>query len=230
MKKTIPLFIVPLISLFSLSAQITQQQADEIVIERMSNDTSDFTIYAQKNVQTGFEVITSIGETLELDYLCWVYYIDFTEESNSKYLIVKESNGNLLEINTKNDEGPNSLENWRIVIPLAYSVWECVEFNDPDNIFIELRFYPSVHLLQIVTIPEQLPSYPLFHTMLPSCILDYYIENDEMHWIIPEAPIDYFWKISYSPDDVMFLKSGLTWPGNYITGYHFICKTIFNEI
>ncbi|MDR2972200.1 MAG: hypothetical protein LBU83_09775, partial [Bacteroidales bacterium] len=40
----------------------------------------------------------------------------FTEETNGKYLIVKESNGNILEANVKNDEGPEDLEEWRIVV------------------------------------------------------------------------------------------------------------------
>jgi hypothetical protein len=69
-------------------------------------------------VQTGFEVITSTGETLELDYPVWVYYVSYTEAAIGKYLIVKESNGNLLEINPKNDVVPNDLEDWRMVISI----------------------------------------------------------------------------------------------------------------
>ena len=99
----------------TLSAQITQDQADEIIIERLSNETKPYCIYAQKEVQTEFEITTSNGETIELDYPTWVYYVSFTDETNGKYLIVKESNGNVLEVNTKNDAGPDDLENWRIV-------------------------------------------------------------------------------------------------------------------
>ena len=106
---------MPLISLFSLSAQITQAEADNIVKERMS-DEENYTIYAKENVQTGFEITTTTGEALELDYLCWTYYVNFINETNGKYLIVKESNGNLLEITAKNDEGPTGLEAWRFVI------------------------------------------------------------------------------------------------------------------
>jgi len=118
MKKTILLIFVPFFSLFSLSAQITQAEADSIVKKRMSNETSDFTIFAKEDVQTGFEITTSTSETLELNYPCWIYYVNFIDETNGKYLIVKESNGNLLEINTKNDEAPDGLEEWRKILPI----------------------------------------------------------------------------------------------------------------
>jgi hypothetical protein len=45
-----------------------------------------------------------------------VYYVNFTGTQNGKYLIVKENNGNLLEINTKNDNGPNNLTTWIVVM------------------------------------------------------------------------------------------------------------------
>jgi len=115
MKQILLLLSLPFLSFFSLTAQITQEQADEIVIERLCNDTGDFTIYAKEDVQTNFEITTSTGETIELAYPCWVYYADFMEETNGKYLIVKVSNGNLLEVNTKNDEGPEGVEEWRMV-------------------------------------------------------------------------------------------------------------------
>jgi hypothetical protein len=82
----------------------------------LSGITIPFTLYAHEDVQTGFEVLTSTGEKLKLAYSCWVYYVNFTEETNGKYLIVKESNGSVLEINTKNDEGPKDLVVWRILI------------------------------------------------------------------------------------------------------------------
>lgn len=100
---------------FSLSAQITQEQADTIAIERMSSVMKLYTIYAMDDVQTSFEVITAANEKLELDYPCWVCYVNFLEETNGKYLIVKENNGNILEINARNDNGPNDLTTWRIV-------------------------------------------------------------------------------------------------------------------
>ena len=139
MKKIFPLILIPLLSLFSVSAQITQAEADSIVKERFSNNTSDFTIFAKEDVQTGFEITTATGETLELNYPCWIYYVYFNEDPDSKYLIVKESNGNLLEISTKNDEINEGQTTWRIVIhniPFEdYSLygtgcwWSKFEFN-----------------------------------------------------------------------------------------------------
>jgi hypothetical protein len=121
MKKILLLLFLPFLSLLSLTAQITQEQADEIVLERLCNETGDFTIYAKEDVQANFEITTFTGEVLELGYSCWVYYADFNEETNGKYLIVKESNGNLLEVNTKNDEGPEGLEDWRLIaIPVPF--------------------------------------------------------------------------------------------------------------
>jgi len=116
MKKIFPLILVPLLSLFSLPAQITQVEADEIIIKRLCSKTSDFIIYVKENVQTGFEVTTATGEVLELDYPCWVYYANITNETDNKYLFVKETNGNLLEITTRNDEVPDDLATWRKIV------------------------------------------------------------------------------------------------------------------
>jgi len=115
MKKILLSLVVPLVFMTTLSAQISQEQADEIVIERLSNETKPYCIYAQKEVQTEFEITTATGEILELDYMAWVYYVGYTGGTNGKYLIVKESNGNLLEVNTKNDADPDGLVEWRFV-------------------------------------------------------------------------------------------------------------------
>ena len=122
MKKIFLLLAASLICLTTISAQVSQEDADQIVIDRMSNETSDFTIYAKDGVQTTFEVITASGETLELNYPCWVYYVNFADETNGKYLIVKENNGNLLEVNAKNDEGPEGVESWRVIGDVGYPI------------------------------------------------------------------------------------------------------------
>jgi hypothetical protein len=116
MKKILFSLAVPLVFMATLSAQITQEQADKIIIERLNHDTSDFIIYAKEEVQTNFEITTSIGEMLELNYPCWIYFIKYADKTNGKYLIVKENNGNLLEMNTKNDEGPVDLSEWRFIV------------------------------------------------------------------------------------------------------------------
>ena len=121
MKKLISLLSLSFAFLFTLSAQITQIEANLIVMERLSNEAKYYIIYAQDSVTTeGYTITTSLEEMLELDYLCWIYYINYPDEPNGKYLIVKESNGSLLEVNTNNDEGPEDLEEWMIVaIPLV---------------------------------------------------------------------------------------------------------------
>jgi hypothetical protein len=114
MKKCL-LLSVFLFFVFAISAQITQEQADNIVLERLDNETNAFSLYAKEKKQESFILTTSNSETIELEYACWVYFAKYTGKTNHKYLIVKESNGNLLEINVKNDEGPENIEEWRIL-------------------------------------------------------------------------------------------------------------------
>jgi len=116
MKKLFLLLVAPCVMFSTLSAQITQKEADEIVQQRLDGEEKPCTVYAKEAVQTeGFTVITATGETLELAYPCWVYYVDYAGETNGKYLIVKENNGNLLEVKTKKDTGPGNLMEWRVV-------------------------------------------------------------------------------------------------------------------
>ena len=107
-----------------LSAQITQEQADAIIQARMSNEMNPYTVFAKENLQyEGIVILTFTGENLELDYSCWVYFVrTYAEKSNNIYLIVKESNGNLLEINVTNDEIPNDLVTWRLFIGNGYPI------------------------------------------------------------------------------------------------------------
>ncbi len=115
MKKIVLSIAASFVSLF-VSAQVTQSASDTIVLERMSQETRQYTLHAKEEVQTQYSITTSAGEELELDYPCRVYYVSYMEDTNiSRYLIVKESNGNLLEVNTKNTAQPDNLANWRII-------------------------------------------------------------------------------------------------------------------
>jgi len=114
-----------------LSAQITQElitqlQADKLIIEHLTDEIKLYTLYAKEGIQKDFRISTTSGEICELDYMCFVYYVNFTDEIFGKYLIVKVRNGNKLEINTSNDEGPNDLTGWRIVdgVPSLISIEE----------------------------------------------------------------------------------------------------------
>ena len=118
MRKIIVLILVLVAYAMLLPAQVTQIAADEIVLERMSTEAKPHTIYAKEGVQTKMAIATISGEVLELDYPCWTYYIHYFEEINNNtcyYLIVKESSGNLLRVNTKNDIPPDDLAAWRII-------------------------------------------------------------------------------------------------------------------
>ena len=117
MKKIFLLIAAPFVLFTALSAQVTQEEADGIVLERLSQRLSDYyTLYAKENVQTEMTVITATREELELDYPCWVYYASHFYRTNLNcYLIVNESNGNLLEVKAQQDTGPNDLTAWREV-------------------------------------------------------------------------------------------------------------------
>jgi hypothetical protein len=121
MKKTFLLIAALFACLSALTAQITQGLSDKIVLNRMSCETRLYTIYAKEDVQAdGITITTSNGETLELDYPCWVYYANYTDETDGNvghYLIINESNGSLLEVNARNDAGPEDFTEWRKVLP-----------------------------------------------------------------------------------------------------------------
>ena len=111
-KRVLLLIIAPFVFLSAFAAPITQKEADEIVLERMSQEMQPYTIYAKADVQTKMAITATNGKTLELDYACWVYYISYTDAG--RYLIIKEDNGNLLEINAKNNVEPDDLAEWRV--------------------------------------------------------------------------------------------------------------------
>jgi hypothetical protein len=134
MKKIFLLLLAPLVLFSTLSAQITQKEADDIVKTRLDGETKPYTVYAKKEMQSErFTVITSAGEVLELGYSCWVYYVNYAGEVNGKYLIVKENNGNLLEVNTKKDGGPNDLAEWREIVILQGITWKLIAFVDTET-------------------------------------------------------------------------------------------------
>ena len=110
-KKIFSLLTIPFIFLAALSAQITQEDADEIVREHMRHKTELFytVVYAKKGIQKNTTITSRAGEILELDYDCWLYFSHTFREGTSyviektRYLTVNESTGNLFEINAKSD-------------------------------------------------------------------------------------------------------------------------------
>jgi len=134
MNKILLLLFVPFVFCTAVSAQITQKEADAIVLEQMRQDTASYTIYAKADMQTGMTITTAAGEILEFDYSCWSYYISYADFG--RYLIVNASNGNLLAINPKSNAAPEDLAEWRIVTPVSIIVTTLVgqssatEFNE----------------------------------------------------------------------------------------------------
>ena len=162
MKKIFLLSIASLVCMTTLSAQISQQEADSIVQQRLSDETKPYCVYAKEDVQTGFEVTTATGETLELSYPAWVYYVSYTRDTNGKYLIVKENNGNVLEVNTKNDAEPDDLENWRIVVEDEYPIEIPFEEYSLEGTFCQWKNIGYPHLsgeLIIINNNEELENY-----------------------------------------------------------------------
>jgi len=240
MKKILLLIIAPFVFLSALSAQITQEEANKIVLERMSQETQPYTIYTQEKLQEqGVTITVSAGEVIELDYPCWVYSVDFRqfiidpflEVSHIKYaptrfLIVKKSDGNLLEINS--DNAWLHLAGWRIVPKNSnYSVWRS---EIGDNV-IEFTFYPSENKLQLRTTPEQLPSYIYFFTS--SGIFDYHIIGNKMYFpgFNPAGKILLStWTIDYLSENKIYLKCNDTLWTYGTSAYYLICQTDFKEI
>jgi hypothetical protein len=63
MKKIFLLLLAPFVLFSTLSAQITQKEADDIVKARLDGETKPYTVYVKKEVQSeGFTVITSLPE------------------------------------------------------------------------------------------------------------------------------------------------------------------------
>jgi len=227
MKKPLLLITLPFMFFITLSAQITQEQADTIVQERITNETRPFTLYAEDIVQTDYTVLTSANEKIKLNYPCWVYYVSFSGETDGKYLIVKESNGNVMEVNAKNDEGPEDLEDWRVVPFLQYSLWECTG----NNYFIEMKIFPSIHMLKIRTVPNVLGNNHTMPGTFPESI-EYMIQDNKMYWKDNNGQFILYWKVTYFSDNEIILELGSPplWPPNLIISYHFICQTEFCEI
>ena len=117
MKKIMISLIAPFAFISILQAQITWQEADGIVLEHIKREQqfNIVNVYAKAGVQTGMTIITIAGETIELDYACWIYYIQHT--GADRYLVVNGSNGNLMEVNTTNNAKPDDLAEWRVVDP-----------------------------------------------------------------------------------------------------------------
>ena len=108
--------------------QIARDASDSIVLERMNTESRPHTVYAKMDTTA---IATRAGELLELDYPCWIYYIHYDDQAEyvlaaRRYLVVKESSGNVLEVRTMYlqrrcrffiGRGLHSSTRWRFGVP-----------------------------------------------------------------------------------------------------------------
>ena len=104
----------------SLSAQITKEQADEIVKVHLDTElTEPYILYFNTNSpsEEGIEIKTTCHETVTIKYACWAYFLYESEGADAiprcRYLFVKEDSGSLLELITTNDLGPDDMDIWK---------------------------------------------------------------------------------------------------------------------
>ena len=114
MKKILLLLAASFVFFTAQSDTISQEEADGIALERLSQEMRQYTLYAKEGVQQKMTITSIEGEVLEVNYKFWCYYVSYIDNAG-RYIFVKESNGNLLEINVKSDAKPDDLEHWRIV-------------------------------------------------------------------------------------------------------------------
>ena len=137
----------------SLSAQITREQADEIVLQHIKNEvTSPYLLYVNVNApsEAGVAITTFQEETFTAKYACWAYYLNenpnVTEPTQHRYLFVKANDGNLLEIITANDMVPD-LTQWTDIT---------TAIGELQSTSYELRVFPNPTTGQLTIYNEQL--------------------------------------------------------------------------
>jgi len=114
MKKMIFWMLVLFAWTTSLSAQITREQADAIVMEHIQKEVPRplVYLYANNNTPSGevFSITTNKEESIKVKYACWVYFLneypDVNGPAQRRYFFVKADTGNLLEVITSHDFGP----------------------------------------------------------------------------------------------------------------------------
>ena len=116
--------VISILLLFatSLSAQITREQADAVVLEHIQKEVFlPYLLYVNVNIPSvaGITLTTHNEENMKVKYACWAYYLnenpEVSESARHRYLFVKENDGNLLEVITYNDLGPADLTQWELV-------------------------------------------------------------------------------------------------------------------
>jgi len=158
MRKLYLFMVAHFVIVIALTAQVTQEQADAIVLERMSQETRPYELFAKEGLQpSGTLIKISEEEIIEINYESWIYYVRYADVnfSQSSYLIVKESNLNLIEINAKNDNEPDDLQEWNnlTVYPIDIPFIDYLEELDENGTWCWTN-YIGKELLIINSIEE----------------------------------------------------------------------------
>ena len=192
MKKILTLMFVLIAGATPLSAQITREQADEIVLEYIQNVvTSPYLLYIHQNspITNETTITTETEEIINIKYNSWFYYLTDFPELNTfqhRYLLVKETNGNILEIIPQNDIDSNDL----------FSNWECINFVTVTEIIevpeTAFAFIPLT--LSGMVIPEnatyQIVSWSIFDSgTTGASITDAILETEDSGTVIVTATI-----------------------------------------
>ena len=154
--KKIYLFLISILFLSISFAQVTKEQADEIIYKYLIDEElriDYLLLYTTNNLPNaeGISTITnSNNETFSVEYPCWVYYINEWMDVNGpyfrRYLFVNKSSGDILEVKTRKDFGPSepSLENWQLMysaisgLPDMNSEFGLFYFPNPVSDFLEI--------------------------------------------------------------------------------------------
>ena len=125
----------------SLSAQVTREQADSIVLAHLQNAvTQPYLLYVNTNMPSaeGIAITTYAEEAFRAKYACWAYCLnenpDLNGPSQHRYLFVKADNGSLLEVITHHDLVPDASTSWELLSPV-------VKIEPRSN--VSLRVYPN---------------------------------------------------------------------------------------
>ncbi len=135
MKKTIILMSVLFAWATSLSAQVTREQADAIVLNYLNREMAyPYALYVNANApnEEGFTIITEMEEAIKVKHACWVYRAKriFSPPpcenppecpqyvmvhpffTGYNYIFVKEDDGSLLEVITHQDGLIGNSNSW----------------------------------------------------------------------------------------------------------------------
>ena len=149
MKKILLTMIVLTAWATSLSAQITREQADEIVFQHIKKEvTPPYLLFINVNSPSdaGISITTYCEEAIKAKYAFWAYYLNenpgLSEPCQHRYLFVKENNGNLLEVITSNDIPPQNTNEWEeVTVGIAETALsdQIIVYPNPTNGMINVQ-------------------------------------------------------------------------------------------